>query len=131
MSLVNAIKIAGLKAVDSTSPMQSAIGTVTSESPLEITIEQKAPIPAEFLLLTDAVRDYKAKLSFDNPDIKNKVQEYSMADVPGSSYKISFTDDTLQNEITIYNGLKLGDKVLMLRIEGGQSYVVLNRVVNA
>lgn len=33
------------------------------------------------------------------------------------------------NEIIIRRGLQAGDKVLLLRIQGGQQYVVLDRVV--
>jgi len=44
----------------------------------------------------------------------------------------SLTELTLNiagNRYTVRNGLTVGDKVLMLRLQGGQQFVVLDRVV--
>lgn len=130
MDMLKAVKKAGIQAMEQTAPAGIMLGVVKSINPLIINVEQRLDLPAGLLLLTDNVRDYKVKLSFDNPSIKNIVKPYSMDDVPGTDYKITF-QDAAKNEITIYNGLKAGEKVLLLRVQGGQKFVVLNRVVSA
>lgn len=40
-------------------------------------------------------------------------------------------DITGKKEITIHNGLAVGDEVILLKQKGGQKYLVLDRVVNA
>lgn len=130
MEMLKIIKKAGVQAMEQTAPMGILLGTVKSTSPLVINIEQRMDIPAEFLLLTDNVVDCRATLSFDNPEIKNVVRPYSMADEAGADYKLAFQSN-VKNDITIYNGLEAGDQVLLLRMQGGQKFIVLNRVVAA
>ncbi|WP_083524921.1 DUF2577 domain-containing protein [Thermotalea metallivorans] len=128
--MLKLLKKAGIQAVEQTAPVAIFLGIVKSVNPLVINVEQRLDIPAEFLFLTDQVRDYKTKVSFDNPDIKNIVKPYDMQDIPGTNYKITFQDAAI-NEITIYNGLKVGEQVVLLRVQGGQKFIVLNRVVKA
>lgn len=130
MELANLVRKAGKQAVEQGAPVNVLIGTVTQINPLVISVDQKFPISAEFLYLTDNVRDYKTKLSFDNPSVKHVVKDYTMQDEEGTNYKITFQDKAI-NDVTIYNGLKVGERVLLLRVQGGQKFVVLNRVVEA
>lgn len=103
MNLIQIIKQASIEAVDQSSPMSIAYGTVTKTNPLEINIEQlKNSISGDMILLTSNVMD-------KNTEIK----------IGGSKI------DTI-----IYNGLKTGEKVLLLRVDGGQKYIVLDRLVD-
>lgn len=130
MDLLKLIKQAGIQAVEQGAPMAVMLGVVKQVDPLVITVEQRLDLPADFLLLTDNVRDYQTKVSFDNPGIKNIVKNYSMGDEPGTDYKLTY-QSKVQNEITVYNGLKVGEKVALVRAHGGQKFIVLNRVVKA
>lgn len=102
-------------------------GKVISTSPLKINVEQRLTLDESHLILTSNVRDYKTKISFDNPGIKNIVKNYSMDDIPGTDYKLSY-QQPIQNDITVYNGLKMNESVMLLQIQGGQKYIVLDRV---
>lgn len=129
MQLLKLMKKAGLEAMDNSVPTQVFVGTVTSVDPLEITIDQRLPIPAEFLLLTDNVRDYEVEISFDDSGIVHDVNGY----LPGTEHEISklaFTS-RIKNKITVYNSLKIGESVKLIREQGGQKFIVLNRVVKA
>ncbi|KAE9633709.1 DUF2577 domain-containing protein [Defluviitalea raffinosedens] len=130
VDMVKLIKKAGMQAMEQGAPVNILLGTVTQVNPLVISVDQKFPITGEFLYLTDNVRDYKTKLSFDNPSVKHVVKDYTMQDEEGTNYKIAFQDKAI-NDVTIYNGLKVGERVLLLRVQGGQKFVVLNRVVEA
>lgn len=118
MQLLKLMKKAGVEAVDTTSPMKTLIGTVTSISPLEITIDQRLCIPADFLFLTDNVIDKEVEVT-----VNDEVDQGGELDLHKHSY--------VGNKKHIHhNGLKIGEKVLLLRIQGGQQFIVLNRVVS-
>lgn len=106
-------------------------GVVVKTSPLSIQVVNNPKMVAtgSMLIIPRHLTDYKTKMSFDNPAIKNIVKPYTLDDVPGSDYKITFQDAAV-NEITIYNALKQGEKVNMLRFNGGKLYYVLDRVVS-
>lgn len=98
--LVEAVKIATLDIIMDSKPMEIHHGTVTNTNPLEITVESK-PYDRDFLILSRNVTDYKTEISFQ-----------------GGTKDIG----------TIYNGLKEGEKVILLREQGGQKYLVWDRV---
>lgn len=127
-NLIEIIKQAAIEAVAASNPCAIMFGKVISTSPLKINVEQRLTLDESHLILTSNVRDYKTKISFDNPGIKNIVKNYSMDDVPGTDYKLSY-QQSIQNEITVYNGLKMNESVMLLQIQGGQKYIVLDRVV--
>ncbi len=126
--LIKLIKKVALDAVDASKPTSVVYGKVISTSPLKIQVEQKMTLTAAQLVLTRNVTDYTTKISFDNPAIKNIVKNYSMDDIPGSNYKLTYQEN-VKNEITIYNGLVVGDEVIMVRMQGGQKYIVMDRVI--
>lgn len=81
-------------------PTELAFGTVASVSPLSILVDGTAePKPQEGLILTDTVVARTAK-------------------VQGGS----------GGTVTIHSGLSAGDKVVMLRVQKGQRYIVLSKV---
>jgi len=129
-NLVELIKMAALDAVNETKPVNILFGKVISVLPLKIRVEQKLILSEEQLILTSNVMNYKTKISFDNPEIKNIVKNYSIDDVEGTNYKLSF-QEKVQNEVTVYNGLKINDEVILLQLQGGQKFLVLDKVVRA
>ncbi len=105
-------------------------GIVVSTAPLSIQIvnNPKMVVSGSLLIIPRHLTDYQTKISFDNPGIKNVVKPYSMDDEAGNDYKLTF-QEAVQNEVTVYNSLKMGEKVYMLRFAGGKQYYVLDRVV--
>lgn len=102
-------------------------GVVSKVKPLEITINQKNIIPAQYLILTNAVKDHVVDItvSWNTEDNTHKHGNGNngqpTADV---THKHTISG---RKKITIHNGLTLGEKVLLLRETGGQRYVVLDR----
>lgn len=113
MSLSQIIKRAATEAVNANKPVEYTQGTVTSTAPLIILVGQKLPIPQECLVLTRNVTDYTVSCDVD---WETEVEK-------GHTHKISG-----RKSIKVYNSLKIGDNVIMLRVQGGQQYVVLDRV---
>ena len=98
--LVKLIKRAALEAVEAGKPVQVCFGKVTESAPLKILVEQKLLLGGAQLVLTRNVTDYEVDLS------------------------VSHT----KKKYTVHNALQQGDLVVLLRQQGGQKYIVLDRV---
>lgn len=127
-NIVEIIKMAAVEAVNASGPMGIVFGKVISVSPLKVNVEQRLTLDESHLILLNTVRDYQVEISFDDASIKNIVKDYSMSDVPGTNYKLTF-QQKVKNKVTIYNGLKVDETVILIRVQGGQKYVILDRVV--
>lgn len=122
-------------------------GTVTNVNPLEITIvNSMLQLPQEVLILTEAVTERKLKIEAHSHQVADLSHSHAAKDGQTST-ELSGKYDTKDTEIsikcyengaelpvsdgyvTINRGLDVGDKVIMLRVLGGQNFVVLSRVV--
>lgn len=95
------IKKAARDAIEASQPCNFLFGKVISAKPLKISVEQKMILGSAQLVLTRNVTNFKTS--------------------------ITISGETKQ--ITIYNALKAGDEVTLLKQKGGQKYLVLDRVV--
>lgn len=134
-----------MEAVEEKAPVQILYGTVTAESPLEITIEQRLRLAENHLVLTRNVTDFQTEISFDDPEIKNEIQIGNRPFAPDGTLitnpdlgteesvpaiiqgKFSFKEK-VKHKITCYNALKTGEIVLLIRMQGGQRFIVIDRV---
>lgn len=127
-ALVKSVKQAAVEAVDASSPMALCFGTVTSASPLKIQVDQKITLSEEQLILTDNVRDYAVEMS--TMVDSSESPHYTEYESGGSSYA-EFASHRHQysgkKKWKVHNALKSGEKVIMLRCNGGQRYIVLDR----
>ena len=80
-------------------PADMATGTIVSISPLSVQPDiHMPPLPEKALILTDTVRE-------------------RTVDVQGGEGKVA-----------VREGLRPGDKVLMLRVQNGQKYLILSKI---
>ncbi len=107
--LLEAIKIASRNVNEDSKPVELTSGQVVSASPLAVKIDQKLTIPEKLLVLTDAVRDYQTEMTLSG-----------LTDSRGDSV-------SGRSVITIHNALKAGEAVLLLRMQGGQKYMIIGR----
>lgn len=176
--LVKILKKSTVDTVNYGQPADILFATVISVSPLTVETDQKLILPSEFLVLGRNVTDFQTYLSFDNPNIKQKVQFYNKAEKESQSEPLlkairpgeephelrpddipppeeaNITDirflkkwyeNTLQledetgnipekielpafHEISIYNHLNVGERVIMVKEKGGQRYFIIDRV---
>ena len=128
MGLVSKIAKICENANHSSAPVNVIFGKVVSTKPLKIQTEQKEILDEDFLILTDSVRDYKTQISFDNPDIKQVFTTWDMPEkMESSQSKIAFKKK-IKHDITVYNALKIGEGVILIRVQGGQDFIVLGRI---
>lgn len=97
-------------------PSDLVFGTVTSITPLEISVEQKMTLTRQQLFLSTLVSDFDVSMSVDHmTESAGGEESHSHRYVGTKSFRVKL-------------GLQVGDKVMMLRQAGGQKYLVLDRV---
>ncbi|OYO91837.1 uncharacterized protein DUF2577 [Lachnotalea glycerini] len=111
-----AIKQVAMAAVNESEPATFLYGTVTSVSPLQIQVEQKLLLSKEFLVLTKNVINYEAEIEID-------WSTESETCTAAHEHKI-----TGKKKVKVLNALKSNDKVILLKQQGGQMYLVIDRV---
>ena len=126
--------------------MDFFFGNVISENPLKISVEQKLLLSEKQLILMRNTSDYETEISFDNPEIMQEIEIKNFSssgeiNLNGASQKADVLQDNAQincfisnkaktkHKITVYNGLKNGEKVILARFFGGEKFLILDRVV--
>lgn len=123
-ALAEVMKQLAGQAEDAGRPSDYILGTVESSSPLSIRVSQKDLITAEYLITTDAVRDYDVDIGV------NHVTENRAGGGGYAEYASHNHDYKGRKRIRVYNGLKRGEIVVMIRQRGGQQYLVVSRIHN-
>ncbi len=116
--MIQIIKQAAIEAVEQSSPMSIAYGTVTKANPLEINVEQRMNIKGDMILLTSNVIDKEVEV-----EVNDKTEE-------GGTGPHIHEYKGIKKHIH-KKSLKVGERVLLLRVQGGQKYIVLDRLVSA
>ena len=126
---VKLVKQASDEMGETNKPFSLLFGTVTSEEPnLKIFVNQKLTLDEQHLILTNNVRDYTVYMSTaedhyteTEEDITTVPEDYGMFRTHKHTYKG-------KKKWTVHLALKTGEKVILLRCDGGQKYIVLDRV---
>ncbi len=114
--MIRAVKRAAIDAVNAQKPCNVFFGTVTKADPLEILVEQKMTLTAAQLVLSRNVTKHEIEVEF-TPEV--------WFTEPESLHKHGIKG---RKRLTLHNELKAGEKVILLRCAGGQSFVVIDRV---
>ena len=111
-----------LDAMNNSMPSSIFFGTVVNASPLKINIEQKMTLDSSHLVLTSLVSTFNVDMSM----------EHRTENTSGGSGDASFESHNHEykgkKQFTVHLGLTKGEKVILLRVQGGQKYIVLDRV---
>jgi hypothetical protein len=126
--LVSVIKEIAMDAVDNSKMPDLRFGTVISESPLKVRVTNQFIIPSSMLIVPQHLTDYEVDVTIAS-SYGWKTQDRSGG--AGEAAYSAHNHDIVIGEQTmkIHNRLKTGDKVALLRKQGGQSYFVLDRLV--
>lgn len=131
MNFVELMKKAAVEAVEASNPSAPMEGTVVSVSPLKIKIDQKKTLTKEFLILTEAVKDYEIEVAVDwlTEDAKHTHTIRDTYTGGGSASENTHNHAVKGKKIMkVHSKLKKGDKVLLIRAAGGQRYYVIGRI---
>lgn len=114
-SLLDLIKAAGADAVNASNPVNILFGEILTVNPLSVKVDQRFILPADFLIVPRTMTKYEVDLQHTH--------QYTDDGSAGT------TSQALTQKIVIRAGLAPGDRVLMLRVQGGQRYIILDKVV--
>ena len=102
--LVGAVKRAALDAMENAQLCDLRYGTVVDTSPLKVKVTSQFTIPSSLLIVPEHLTKHTVSVTVD------------WGEVSGTK------------KMTINNALKVGDKVALVRKQGGQSYFILDRI---
>lgn len=141
--LIEIMKRAALDATDNAQMCDLRYGTVVSINPLKVQVTNQFTIPSALLVVPKHLTDHAVTVSFDwetdkvfdhTHDYRGDTQEtdghthsYSSS-VDGAGAHSHTLVSKANRTMTIHNALKIGDKVALLRKQGGQSYFILDRI---
>lgn len=97
-------------------PADVMSGTVIAASPLKIKVEQRFDIDSAQLIVPERLTDYKVSVTFDGETEKAGTTEH-------------FHKYGGEVTMTVRNALESGDKVALIRQQGGQKFLIIDRVV--
>ena len=120
--LIPIIKMASQNAEQNAQPTDLRFGTVTSVNPLKVQITTQLTIPSSALVVPEHLTNHTVTVGV------SWRTENTGGGSGESAYASHLHGITGQKELTIYNALKKGDKVALLRARGGQTYYILDRV---
>lgn len=122
-NLIEIIKKAAVEAVAASSPCSILFGKVISTSPLQISIEQRLTLDESHLILTSLVRNFEIDMT-----VAHETENTSggSGDSSFASHNHAYTG---RKTFQVHLGLTVGESVMLMMVQGGQKYIVLDRVV--
>jgi hypothetical protein len=121
-NMIETIKMAAVEAVKASNPAAILFGTVKSISPLKINIEQRLTLDESHLVLTSLVSDFEVDMTV------NHMTENTSGGSGDSSFASHNHVITGKKTFQVHLGLQAGETVILLQVQGGQKYIVLDRV---
>ena len=117
--LIDIMKRAALDATDNAQMCDLRYGTVVSVKPLKVQITNLFTLPESLLVVPQHLTDYEIKVTTTG---HGWATELGGADF--HRHEINENKKTM----TVHGALQVGDKVALLRKQGGQSYFILDRI---
>lgn len=128
--LVQAMKKAGTEAVNAGGPVAICFGKVMSVSPLQVLVDQKMTLGAAQLVLTRNVTNFEIPVTVEwETESELATHTHQVEGVVSDSVNLKHVHALKgMKKLTIHNSLVKGDEVVLLRQQGGQKYIILDRV---
>lgn len=97
------------------------LGQVTSVKPLVIRVDDRYDLTEKFLILSTLVRDFEVDMTVDH------LTEKSSGGGGDSAYAAHDHQYVGRKTFLVHLGLVVGEKVMLLRVQNGQKFIVLDR----
>lgn len=132
--MIEIIKKVAKEVFESMKPTTVLYGTVETVSPLTVRIDQKHLLQEEDLILSHFLRDYyvditvshKTESIYESWDTSHSHPDAGTSTIP-IDHKHEYKG---KKKILIHYGLKEGEKLALIRIQGGQMYYIIDRLEN-
>jgi len=125
--LIDVMKRAAIDANESNKPADLRFGTVISISPLKVQVTNQFILPESILIVPEHLTDYEIEVTVKDSygwDTKNRSGGSGEAAFSSHNHGIAFD----RKKIFVHGALKVGDKVALMRKQGGQFYYILDRL---
>ena len=122
--LIDIMKRAALDATDNAQMCDLRFGKVVSTKPLKVQVTNLFTIPEALLVVPEHLTDHSVTVTVNWNTVSESGGSGDSA-FASHSHGINGT-----KTMTIHGALKTGDKVALLRKQGGQSYFILDRIPN-
>ncbi|WP_245983523.1 DUF2577 domain-containing protein [Ammoniphilus oxalaticus] len=128
--MLDNVKRAAVAAVMATNPVNVLYGTIESTKPLEVRIHEKLKLTADFLDVAEHLTRHERIVSIHHEEMATRNlgdrTDHDMLDSddgepPYTKYQHDYV------KLIMQDGLKTGDKVVLLRVQGGHRFLVLDR----
>lgn len=136
-SLLGIIKEATMNTMANSQLCDLRYGKVVGVSPLKVQITNQFVLPQSLLVVPQHLTTYEIECTVaqSTEQVSGKTEESEELEgeiepISTHTHKFSITQSSggSKQKITVHNALKLGDKVALLREQGGQSYFILDRI---
>ena len=132
--MIDIMKRAATDAVQNGKPCDLRFGTVVSTSPLRVQITTELVIPESLLVVPEYLTDYSVRVNVGGGESKSGLtlkvsNERLIFSTVNSDDGVEDVGEAVDDRtLTVYNTLNVGDKVALLRNQGGKVYYILDRV---
>lgn len=130
-NLIEIIKQAAVEAVTASNPCRVLLGEVISTAPLKVRVEQRLTLEAPHLILSTLVQNFEVDMTVEhfteNDSFLDTTHSHPFTgsarfdSAHGHAYKG-------RKKFLVHLGLKVGETVMLVQAQGGQKYIVLDRV---
>lgn len=130
MSIIDLTKAAALAAVEASNPVNLIYGTVIKSKPIEIEIHKDLILTEEFLDIAEHLTRHERIVTIEHEEMASRKlgdkEEIDFLDTddkayPATKYKHSYV------KLIFEDGLKIKEKVVILRMQGGHKFLVIDR----
>ena len=131
-ALVKVMKQAGVEAMGANGPVNVCFGKVMNTAPLKVLVDQKMTLGAAQLVLTRNVTDYEVEVTVEwETEKETSTHTHVIGDdevETGTNQQRHMHDIKGKKKMLVHNSLVKGDELVLLRQQGGQKYIVIDRV---
>lgn len=124
--LLRVLKVSASEERRASDPCDILQGYVLSASPLKIQISDKLILDDDFLVLPEHLTDHEVEIEIET------AKKWTTESTGGGAGEAAFAshshDIKGKRKMKILNALKKDDIVLLLRQDGGQNFIVLDRI---
>lgn len=128
--MVELIQKSAVAAVEAASPCGLYLGTVTSTAPLAVQLDQKMTLTAEFLMLSTLVQEFKVDMTVDHwTEDTNPPTTHAHPDADVNSFDATHKHAYKgRKTFLVHLGLQAGERVFLIREQGGNRYLIIDRI---
>ena len=127
--MIEIMKIAAKEVIANDKPSELRFGTVISIAPLKVQISTNLILPESVLIVPEELTDHgvSMNLGVQSKPVSISVVETTLV-ITDNNQSEDVLEDTDDRNVTVYNALSVGDKVALLREQGGKQFYILGRL---